>query len=810
MNIKRLAVLGFMIALLSVVGFTAQVHAATFGDKMVVHYISDIPENWVMVGTIAPFVDKSNPNYTGENDYTIMYVGGANFGDTVDIVMSHVIGEQYKIPSGWEVIESSRTLLGILCKIQYKVVATPTPVTELPKQDNGLRLKYGDIIEVESNLSFSQKDYLVQLPNLVNTYKYIGNAGYGTIEETDTDYIPREWIGIEYNKDLSRITKIKCVSNAKIGDVEYAVIHRNQWGRFNEGDYYLSNEYFIPEGWIVTQYDETTLKAALRYIGNENDIAKQYKFGDKISCAYIPDMKFPKNWVPINENSIMYIGGNPSFGTVVELYLEQNETNSPDWIWKEFGKKIQYIGNTKYGDEVEIDVLSYYSCEGTDRALKAIPDGWAFVSLKGQYDSKSIIKCLKGASYGNQLNVSIFYAYNPNFDYCSIDKKYTKNSLPNGWVVTDYDKENLSCTIEYILGAPYKTQLTLRNLMGTKHGYGGASYPMKEMKPPCGWIVTSVGEENYVITCLEGASYGDEEYGYVDLCFDWYKTGLPEGWIFASKVDDLNRVKVRYIKGAPLGTKEKAYKFACNYDYFWDLLPSGWVDTSSGNEDAQTLTYIGDEYPELGQNVDSTLKDENGKEVMLHDFKGKNSVLCLDYEDSDLTTMMNECPGVQFFSITDNEEFTKDYCKNMMLKDAENKFAFEYAGLKSFDGTWTRTTFYTPTYLFVDKDLKLVSKKIRISEAEAIEEAKRLFGAETEIVVTQPATNPIKSCDLNNDGVINMMDIMKLATAFSTVLGDERYVSAYDLNKDNSINMADVILMATNFNKIISDVEGTI
>jgi hypothetical protein len=62
----------------------------------------------------------------------------------------------------------------------------------------------------------------------------------------------------------------------------------------------------------------------------------------------------------------------------------------------------------------------------------------------------------------------------------------------------------------------------------------------------------------------------------------------------------------------------------------------------------------------------------------------------------------------------------------------------------------------------------------------------------------------MKSPDLNGDKVINMSDVILIATVFGSVSGDGKYVSSYDINSDGAINMSDVIIVATNFNKMIS------
>ncbi|MDP4179556.1 MAG: endo-1,4-beta-xylanase [Bacillota bacterium] len=58
--------------------------------------------------------------------------------------------------------------------------------------------------------------------------------------------------------------------------------------------------------------------------------------------------------------------------------------------------------------------------------------------------------------------------------------------------------------------------------------------------------------------------------------------------------------------------------------------------------------------------------------------------------------------------------------------------------------------------------------------------------------------------DLNNDKVINMADVILLATKFNSVQGDGKFVSSYDLNNDGVINMSDVIIIASRFNNVIN------
>ncbi|KNY27839.1 RICIN domain-containing protein [Pseudobacteroides cellulosolvens] len=64
-------------------------------------------------------------------------------------------------------------------------------------------------------------------------------------------------------------------------------------------------------------------------------------------------------------------------------------------------------------------------------------------------------------------------------------------------------------------------------------------------------------------------------------------------------------------------------------------------------------------------------------------------------------------------------------------------------------------------------------------------------------------TNTVLKEDLNKDGVINMTDVILLATSFNMVREDPKYVEARDLNGDGAINIADVIILAAKFNTVI-------
>ncbi|MDP4183071.1 MAG: carbohydrate-binding protein [Bacillota bacterium] len=65
-----------------------------------------------------------------------------------------------------------------------------------------------------------------------------------------------------------------------------------------------------------------------------------------------------------------------------------------------------------------------------------------------------------------------------------------------------------------------------------------------------------------------------------------------------------------------------------------------------------------------------------------------------------------------------------------------------------------------------------------------------------------PTSKPTLKADLNKDGVVNMADVILLATTFNSVLGDGKYIADYDINGDKAINMSDVVLIANQFNSV--------
>ena len=55
------------------------------------------------------------------------------------------------------------------------------------------------------------------------------------------------------------------------------------------------------------------------------------------------------------------------------------------------------------------------------------------------------------------------------------------------------------------------------------------------------------------------------------------------------------------------------------------------------------------------------------------------------------------------------------------------------------------------------------------------------------------------------DGAINLEDIMEVCKAFNTASTDDKYKVALDLNRDGAVNLEDVMIVAKHFNKVSSN-----
>ncbi|MCX7922691.1 MAG: glycosyl hydrolase family 18 protein [Clostridia bacterium] len=75
------------------------------------------------------------------------------------------------------------------------------------------------------------------------------------------------------------------------------------------------------------------------------------------------------------------------------------------------------------------------------------------------------------------------------------------------------------------------------------------------------------------------------------------------------------------------------------------------------------------------------------------------------------------------------------------------------------------------------------------------------------VVIVGPSDTPMEmwAGDMNQDGAINMTDIVDLINYFNTSSGDGKYNLEYDLNKDGAVNMADILIIINHFNKVTAD-----
>ncbi|MCX7747070.1 MAG: glycosyl hydrolase family 18 protein [Clostridia bacterium] len=67
-------------------------------------------------------------------------------------------------------------------------------------------------------------------------------------------------------------------------------------------------------------------------------------------------------------------------------------------------------------------------------------------------------------------------------------------------------------------------------------------------------------------------------------------------------------------------------------------------------------------------------------------------------------------------------------------------------------------------------------------------------------VSTSTAPTAMWAGDMDQDGAINMGDIVILINTFNSAPGDGKYVAANDFNADNAINMTDILIIINHFN----------
>jgi len=68
------------------------------------------------------------------------------------------------------------------------------------------------------------------------------------------------------------------------------------------------------------------------------------------------------------------------------------------------------------------------------------------------------------------------------------------------------------------------------------------------------------------------------------------------------------------------------------------------------------------------------------------------------------------------------------------------------------------------------------------------------------------ASSPVKiwAGDINQDGAINMSDVLQIAKHFNSTSGSSKYNAQADLNSDGAVNMTDVLIVAIHFNATTS------
>jgi hypothetical protein len=76
------------------------------------------------------------------------------------------------------------------------------------------------------------------------------------------------------------------------------------------------------------------------------------------------------------------------------------------------------------------------------------------------------------------------------------------------------------------------------------------------------------------------------------------------------------------------------------------------------------------------------------------------------------------------------------------------------------------------------------------------------FGAITgvSIRVTNPSAPPLAG-DIDQDGLVSILDVLRLARAYGSRQGDPNFDAACDLNGDGQVDMGDVLILANNFGK---------
>ena len=108
---------------------------------------------------------------------------------------------------------------------------------------------------------------------------------------------------------------------------------------------------------------------------------------------------------------------------------------------------------------------------------------------------------------------------------------------------------------------------------------------------------------------------------------------------------------------------------------------------------------------------------------------------------------------------------------------------------------------------FEIKDVPVGNYTLKITKSNYLTREIKDFTVEKDEQLSTPTILWIGDMEIDGeqDGAINMEDIMEVCKAFNSVRGDARYKETLDLNRDNAINLEDVMIIAKHFNKTSAD-----
>jgi endoglucanase len=109
-------------------------------------------------------------------------------------------------------------------------------------------------------------------------------------------------------------------------------------------------------------------------------------------------------------------------------------------------------------------------------------------------------------------------------------------------------------------------------------------------------------------------------------------------------------------------------------------------------------------------------------------------------------------------------------------------------------------------YFEIPNIISGASYTIRISKTGYLARETTNFTINSDIRLSTQNAPVLMWCgDMNQDGAINMSDIMEIATSFNTSSGSANYNVNSDFNRDNAVNMSDIMAAANSFNKVTSN-----